>query len=522
MVSAVLALLLLAPPIVPSARAQSTAADVDVGLAVVDLDDRRYEEALGHLRRALELEPDHLEALYYMGVVHMAQRRPDAAVPFLERARAKAPTDRAVAVQLGLAYFAQERYDRAAPLLEAVFRAQPDLDGLGYSVGFIRYRNKNYRGALRAFRVGRASDPEIQLLTRVYTGRALAAVGLSTQAAEVEQSLRLAPGSPLTGPAERLRDVVVAARERARRFSAELRAGVFYDDNVRVLPNPVERGTADSLVSEVRGQSRRPRDSFGELLGLRAEYMWWRTPSWESSVGYSFFLSYYNDVPSFNITDHLATATLLHKNTLLDMPLQSGVQYAFDALFLDDDQFVGRHTLTTFTSLVDGDRSLTQLLGRYQNKGFNETQSTRGGESQDADNWMLGGQGFLRFADDRHYIMLGYQFDWEHAQGRNFTYRGHRLLTGLQVTLPWKAIRFKYDFDLHLRGYVFPHTLLPSDDPGHRKRYDKEFNHVVRIEIPLPYRFTLSAEYLKTVNESNLAVFDYNRNVTSLTLYWNY
>jgi hypothetical protein len=27
---------------------------------------------------------------------------------------------------------------------------------------------------------------------------------------------------------------------------------------------------------------------------------------------------------------------------------------------------------------------------------------------------------------------------------------------------------------------------------------------------------------LKTVNESNLAVFDYNRNVTSLTLYWNY
>jgi hypothetical protein len=31
----------------------------------------------------------------------------------------------------------------------------------------------------------------------------------------------------------------------------------------------------------------------------------------------------------------------------------------------------------------------------------------------------------------------------------------------------------------------------------------------VRVEIPLPYRFTLSAEYLKTVNESNLAVFDY-------------
>src|SRR6266705_261286 len=118
-------------------------------------------------------------------------------------------TEADVAFQLGLAYFALEQYDRAEPLLDEALRAQPDMDGLGYYVGFLRYRKRDYRGALQAFRAGRTRDPELQQLTRLYTGLTLANLGLPGQAAaEVEQALRLAPGSPLTGPTERLRDAV--------------------------------------------------------------------------------------------------------------------------------------------------------------------------------------------------------------------------------------------------------------------------------------------------------------------------
>ncbi|OLE37479.1 MAG: hypothetical protein AUG00_08105 [Candidatus Rokubacteria bacterium 13_1_20CM_2_70_7] len=523
--AALLVVLTLAPPIVPRVRAQSTEADVYVGQAIVDFDDKRYDAALANLRRALQIEPDHVEALYYTGVVHMAQRRPAQAVPFLERARAKSPTDPSIAFQLGLAYFAQEQYDRAEPLLEEVFRAQPTLDGLGYYVGFIRYRKKDYRGALRAFRAGRASDPEIQQLMRVYTGLALAAVGLPGQAAaEVEQALRLAPGSAVTGPAERLRDAVVAARERERRFSAELRVGVFFDDNIRVLPNAVGRGdpSADPLVSTIRSQSHKSRDSIGELLGARAEYVWWRTPDWESTVGYSFFLSYYNDVPSFNILDHLVTGSLVHKNAIGTMPVQAGVQYAFDALFLGGPEFVRRHTATLFGAIAESDQHLTQVLGRYQNKDFNDREGTVPREIRDADNWMTGIQHFLRFSEDRHYLKLGYQFDYEDAEGKNYAYRGHRILTGAQYTLPWQAIRLKYDLDLHVRGYTHHNSILPSNDPGRRRRYDEEVTQTFRVEVPLPYRFTLAAEYLRTDNRSNLDVFDYTRNVTSLSLVWSY
>jgi len=40
--------------------------------------------------------------------------------------------------------------------------------------------------------------------------------------------------------------------------------------------------------------------------------------------------------------------------------------------------------------------------------------------------------------------------------------------------------------------------------------------------VPMPAGFTLSGEYQSSINESNVAVFDYTRNVVSLSLTWTY
>src|SRR5438045_7922106 len=202
-----------------------------------------------------------------MGVVHMALRRPEEAVRYLTRAQARSPQDTSIAFQLGLAYFAQQRYDAAEPLFERVFRTDPTIDGLGYYVGFIRYRKKDYRGALEAFRRGRTSDPQLQQLTRFYTGLSLAVLGLPEQAtAEVEQALRLAPGSALRGPAERLRDTIRTAAQAGRRLSASVSLGFLYDDNVIVRPGP---NSHEPLVPALRTQKE---DSHGETATAPLDY----------------------------------------------------------------------------------------------------------------------------------------------------------------------------------------------------------------------------------------------------------
>ena len=67
------------------------------------------------------------------------------------------------------------------------------------------------------------------------------------------RGFRIQPASPLTGPAERVRGAVVAARAAERRFKLDLRLGFFYDDNVPVNP---EQGT-DPLVGVLRHMMNR-------------------------------------------------------------------------------------------------------------------------------------------------------------------------------------------------------------------------------------------------------------------------
>ena len=519
----VLAVAVLLPSLPLPAGAQTTEADVYVAQGVIDVDEKRYAEAAGNFRRALEIEPDHVEALYYSGVVHMAQRQPQQAVPFLERARAKAPNDASVAYQLGLAHFAQQQYDRAQPLLEEVFRSTPTQDSLGYYVGFMRYRNKDYRAAVNAFRAGRSRDPEIQQLSRFYTGLALAVLGLPAQAtAEVEQAMSLAPTSALTGPAERLRDTLVAQRQKERRFSAEVRVGFFYDSNMSVEPNPIKRHNEAKISSEPLVQIlRHPKSqTTGELAGVRAEYVWYRDENFDATVGYSFFTTYNNDLPSFNVMDHLGSLGVIYKTAIAAMPAQFGMNYSFDALWLRQDRFVDRHTGAAIAALGWDDVNLTQGFFRVQDKDF--VAGADKAEDRDGQNFMVGVLHLWRFAQDKHLIKIGFQQDWEYTDGRHYTYQGRRAQAGVLYTLPWWALRAKWDFDVHFRQYTSKHQLLPTTDTDRIARRDQEINNIVRLELPLPQNLTLSGEYQLTYNHSNLKVFDYTRNVVSLILSWNY
>jgi len=46
--------------------------------------------------------------------------------------------------------------------------------------------------------------------------------------------------------------------------------------------------------------------------------------------------------------------------------------------------------------------------------------------------------------------------------------------------------------------------------------------HFFRIEKPLPNNLTLSAEYQGIFSQSNIAVFNFHRNVFSLIMTWAY
>lgn len=526
----------------PPAWAQQSEADVFVAQGILAYDAKRYDEALEYLREAVQQDPKHVEALYYTGLVNIALQRLQPAVQALERARALAPGDFPVRFLLGVAYFAQERYDQAEPILNQCFRERPTTDGLGYYVGFMRYRKKDYAGALEVFKAETSQNPAIVQLTHFYSGLALAVMGLPDRAtSELDAATRVLTGSAVAGPAERLRDSIAAGGGAGKRFHAEVRFGFTYDTNVKVLPDP----SNDPLSNSIRFLGTK---SPGELASVTLSYDWLRYGNWESTIGYQFFQILVDNFHDFDVQDQIVTLGGTYRGAFETGALAGsrffvGGQYVFDNQLLGENQFLRRNTGTLFGTLqvnAGGDSfwnptNVFSPFFRVQGKVFDNVADVPlpPEENRDAINYTVGASHTFYWSGDRHWFRVGYQWDTDVARGRNWSYRGNRVLAGVQYTLPWWQTRLGYNMDVHFVNYLHANTLFPSTRPGTVQRADIEQTHVFAVEQPLPFLLSpqagapraplaLRVEYQIGVTSSNLALYALNRDVVSVSIAYQY
>ena len=522
---------MFSPLQISPAYAQDAEADVLVAEVILAMDDKRYEDALALVTEALKRSPDHLEARYYHGIVLMALNRIDEAIVALERTHELAPNNVSIAFQLGVAYFSKGDYDKAEPLLQRVFQDQPTIKNLGYYLGFMRYRKKNYQGALQAFQSGVSDDPRIVQLTRFYSGLALAILGLPEKAAEeLGEAMRVRTVSPVTGPADRLRDSLATARATEDRFHGQMQVGAFVDSNVSVIP----QSTGEPIIETLRN---RKSSAEGVLAAFKLDYSWLRYGPVESTLSYSFFHTANNQLSAYNVVNHLGALGLFYRGVLASMPFQTGMQLTADNTTLGGDQFLRRYSGTVFGTLVESQRHLTTLQGRVQIKEFQQADisqvidpAVRAALAQDvrsATNWMAGITHILRFEQDRHLLRGGFQVDQDAALGKNFDYTGYRLQAGGLYTLPWYDIRVRYDYDVHFRMYHHPNTrfsrtgLLPTGVAPNVTQTVTAQTHVIRIEKSFPNNITLALDWQNTFSRSNIEIlYNYDRHVVSGTLTW--
>lgn len=497
---------------------------VHIDRAVIAYDAKQYDEALSELKEALRVDPQNVEALYYIGIVYLTLNRPAEGQASLEQASALRPGNADISFQLGVLYFNQQNYEKAEPLLRQVHRVDPDRQNLGYYLGFIEYRKKNYREAISFLQANKPSDENFAQLARFYTGMAMTALGLPRQGqTEISEALRLQPVSPLTTPAQRFGEVLQTAAERERFFHGELRFGVFYDTNVPVVPT-----SGSDLLAQAVQTNRRASE--GELATVNLSYTWLKSLDWEGVAAYHFLQTYNNRLTEFNTSDHTPNVSIAYRTAAGGMPLIFGSQAAYDFILLGNSKFSQRWIVNPYATLVENQSSdfanSTTLQFRFQAKDFfNHHPLSVREENRDASNYMVGPTHFVLFDEGRHYIKLGYQYDLDDAKGNDWTYSGNRLITGGQYTLPWGDIRLRYDLDFHWRShkYIDRVTLEASGAEQKKiKRRDREPVHLFSVSKDFLRDFTGSVEYLFDDNRSNLPVHTYTRHVVTTSLAWRF
>jgi len=545
-------LLLLSPQWTCSVFAEQSDAEILLAQATLAYENHLYEKALSLLLEAKDHDPNNSRVLYYLGLVYLAQKQPAEAARYLEQGLEIRPENFFLQYQLGVAYFALKKYDQAAPLLFAVYKEQPMLDSLGFYVGYLRYRQKDYDGALEAFEANNTDDVDTQQLTQFYRGMTLGILGLPQQAIEELEEIKLERAvTPLASAAIRIRERLAAERkvDEKKPWQLQLSVGGFYDDNVAINPDPVNRipilqpPIDPNLV--INNLRRRQTTAPGFLASLRADYAFLRKGPFELTGTYSFFQTVNGeDLDELNIQDHLGGLSGFYRGVVADIPYQVDLQYTYDYLFLDMTGFLARHTPTfsatilppTFTLPgIGAVGNLTTALYRYRKQTFfNEEAASNdirfGGGVLNADNFrdgynnMLGVLHAFRFDSDRLILRIGYQYDNESTEGGPFSYQGDRLLTGGQLKIPWGGMTLRYDYDVHWRDYKNKQTFPFFTDRDGKlvRRHDIQQTHLVQLTKPLPNNFVITAQYQGIRNESRIPVYDYSKNVWTLIVTWTY
>jgi tetratricopeptide (TPR) repeat protein len=496
-------------------------AAVFVDRAVLAYEEKRYDVALKELDAALRLDAENLDALYYQGLIYAATDRPQDARAAFEKARKLRPGDVDIAFQLGALYFGEKDYAQAEPLLREVYRADSKRPNIGFYLGVIEFNKQNFREALGLFRVNVPSDDEFAKLAHIYTSLTLAQLGsLGEAKAEIDQALRIPSTSPLTTPAQRFGEIIERAQAQQKSFRGELRLGMLYDTNIPVVPDH----SGDPTAQASRHDQRRQK-SEAEFATLDLAYTWWRTADWESTVSHRFFQTYYNHLTEFNAQSNTPSISVFNRGimpaVLGGFPYIAGGQVTYDYISLGNRPFTQRWIATPSISISEDDSNVTTVQYRYQWKDFFHDEDFVPRDVRDANNHMIGPTHFVRFEKGRHYVKLGYQYDAEFAQGENWSYRGNRLLTGFQYTLPWWDIRFSYDLDYHWRRYDNRTIFLQPVRILSRRR-DQEAVHLTRMAKDVWENFTVAVEYLFDRGASNVALYDYHRHVVMTSVAWRF
>ena len=510
----------------PAAAAQPITTEpvgVYIDRGIIEYDDKKYAEALKNFLEALQIDPENAEVRYFVGIAYLALDQVDQAITHLEKARQLDPADLDIAFNLGVAYFTKEEYDRGQPQYLFVHGKEPKRDNLGYYLGFIHFQRKEYEKALAYFQENVSSDVRFQQQNRFYTGLTKHHLGRDEEATrDLEEAVKLRPDAPL-GRTAKLFAEAVAPKPVPRRYRVEVRGGVSYDDNATLAPT--------KPVLELR---RQPRRSAAEIALLRLEYDLIQTQPDTLTASYQIFSNYYNSLQNLDVLNHTWGANYVHRARLGTLPAWYGAQYSYDYLELDGAVFLSRHTGTASLTLFENDSNFTLFQYRYQDKDFRSANTLDlRKESRDGQNHLLGATHILVFAGGKHFLRVGYQFDADDTIGADYRYFGQKASVGFQVTGPWE-IRFQAGYDFQFRDYPEKNALAASLNQAAREgssvegamfkvmRRDMDHTFTASLSRDFPYGFNASLEFFKERNRSTFSLFDFDRNVVTLSIGWKY
>jgi hypothetical protein len=281
---------------------------------------------------------------------------------------------------------------------------------------------------------------------------------------------------------------------RDKHWSLYASSGFQYDSNVALDPSG----------QELPGAPSNPADG-AFVVGAGGRYDVVDSARWQADLEYDFYQSLHFRLHDFNLRSNRVAGTAGYA---LTPTLWTGVQAGYQHYVLGDQPYSGAPFVTPFVSLVQGDWGLTQFLYQhaqvtYLSPPFENVRTGPTDTASLSQTLYWGG----------HYATIGYEFGSvrpSSAAGDDYRERYNQVSVGAGFSPGWRTT-----VDV---TYLFRYENYPEPNSAanfRTSRQDTVSQFSVSIRRPLSPYLSVGLAYYGTIDDSNIPVYQYRRNIVS-------
>ncbi len=163
---------------------------INTNLGWITYQARDYEQAAAHCERVLELQPAHVQALYYLALVRIQQKRFDEAIALLQQAWELSGEGAVLRGGLGYAYAMAGQRPAAEAVLAELTALLPTQQGSHYFIAMVQTGLGNAEAALTALEL--ACEERVSMLVHLPTEPMLDSLRSEARFAELIRRVGLA------------------------------------------------------------------------------------------------------------------------------------------------------------------------------------------------------------------------------------------------------------------------------------------------------------------------------------------
>lgn len=376
------------------------------------------------------------------------------AIDHLTKALELKPGDQAARVSLGVAYSRSGDNGRAREVLEQAVKDDPADSRAQYEL------------ALVLAKIGQGEESK----------RLMAAVAKSNDP-EVSAAARTSLEG--TGAGEK------------KKFTAKLSGGLQYDSNVILeQDSPTTPGVKNA--------------DWRWVWAVNADYSLLDTGKAGVAVGYQFYQSIHHELKDYNVEQHTGRAAGQYE---LSKTVSANLEYDFVYSSLRSDHYSTTHQFALRLPAKLAPESLTEPHVAYESKRFFDTTAFTGNADRNGSNTAAGVSHTIMLGK-KAAISLDYTYDADSAAVDSWSYAGNK--GTVNALAEWDSYKFFGTLSYYDRKYD---AIAPG---APEKRHDGTQEYSLGISRKAGKRATVTLSDQHTINDSNLDLYQYTRNIISL------